>query len=46
MTITFLKIPEDLKNMASYISQLIKEGVGFEMKDLQDRVDVTLTGGF
>lgn len=45
-SITFYKTPEDLRNMASYVSQLIKEAVTFEMKDLQDRVEVRLTGGY
>jgi len=45
-SIVFYKTPDELKNMASYVAQLTKEAVTFEIKDLQDRVEVRLTGGF
>ena len=46
MTVTFRKNSDDLRLMAVYVAQLIKEGVAFEMKTLDDRTEVTLTGGF
>ena len=46
MSVTFDKTPTDMKNLASFVAQLVKECVTFDMRDLKDQVVVTLTVGF
>jgi hypothetical protein len=46
MILEFKKNEDGYRNLATYVSQLVKEGVTFDMRDLADRVTVTLTGGY
>ena len=47
MTVTFPKTEDGVKLMASYVAQLVKECVGFEIDgERGDVFCVTLTGGF
>lgn len=44
--IIFLNNDEDTRRCAIFISQLIREGVTFEIKRDKISTEITLTGGF
>jgi hypothetical protein len=47
MTITFFKTsPDQMNACAAYVARLTKEQVAFEIIDLDNTVQITLTGGF
>ncbi len=46
MTVSFKKNEEGIRNMAIYVAQLVKEAVGFVIRQDSVGYEVELTGGF
>jgi len=44
--ITFERNPEDLKNLASFISQLVIDGIAWYVKEYGNSIGVHITGGY
>ena len=44
--IQFKKNPNDMKNLASFIGQLVVDGIAYYIKDYEDNVEVHITGGY
>jgi hypothetical protein len=46
MKFTFQKTRKDLKAMATFTAQLVREGVTFTVENTTDSFIITMTGGF
>jgi hypothetical protein len=46
MKFTFHKNTDDLKAMATFTAQLVREGVTFTVENTMDAFIITMTGGF
>jgi hypothetical protein len=44
--VSFEKTPEEYKNLATFLAQLTREGVTYNVVDNQYHVQVIMTGGF
>lgn len=44
--VTFRRDEEDIKHLAIFIAQLVKEGVTYTINNAENYVEVTLIGGY
>lgn len=45
-TVTFRRDDEGMKNLATFLAQIIKEGLTYQIDNAENFVEVTLTGGY
>ena len=44
--VTFRRDEDGAKQLATFLAQLVKEGVTYSIKNAENYVEVTLTGGY